>query len=115
MGHGVWNDRACLSQANARQRSRQKDGYRSVLRATALYLSFSRLDPSFEKPTVTAQSLMNVERLAAFHSCFGGHDDEINHVNFDFEFLGEETMRRTTIERGGVMQHSSEMTAIRRA
>lgn len=71
--------------------------------------------PSAEKPRVEAQSLTSVELLAAFHSCFGGYDDEINHVSFDIEFHGEETMRRTTIERGVVVQHSSEMTAIRRA
>jgi hypothetical protein len=64
---------------------------------------------------VSAQSLTNVELLAAFHSCFGGRDDEINHVSFEIASLGEETMRRTTIERGGVVQHSSDMTAIRRA
>jgi hypothetical protein len=71
--------------------------------------------PSAKKSSVIAQSLANVELLTAFHSCFGGHDDEINHVSFDMELHGEETMRRTTIQRGGVLQHSSEMTAIRRA
>jgi hypothetical protein len=71
--------------------------------------------PSAEIPSVKAQSLTNVELLAAFHSCFGGHDDEINRVSFDIALHGEGTMRRTTIERGGIVQHSSEMTAIRRA
>lgn len=71
--------------------------------------------PSAEMPKVAAQSLTNVELLAAFHSCFGGHDEEINYVSFDIALHGEETMRRTTIERGGIVQHSSEMTAIRRA
>ncbi|WP_198008869.1 hypothetical protein [Methylocystis rosea] len=68
--------------------------------------------PSAEAPKVSAQSLMNVELLAAFHSCFGGRDDEINHVSFEIASLGDEAMRRTTIERGGVVQHSSDMTAI---
>lgn len=71
--------------------------------------------PSAEAPKVSAQSLMNVELLAAFHSCFGGRDDEINHVSLEIASLGDETMWRTTIERGGVVQHSSDMTAIRHA
>ena len=71
--------------------------------------------PSVEMPRVSAQSLANVELLAAFHSCFGGRDEEINHVSFEIALHGEETMRRTTIERGGIVQHSSEMTAVRRA
>ena len=71
--------------------------------------------PSAEAPSVKAQSLTNVELLAAFHFCFGGHDDEINRVSFDLALHGEEIMRRTTIERDGIVQHSSEMTAIRRA
>ncbi|MFZ3178704.1 MAG: hypothetical protein WA156_00495 [Methylocystis silviterrae] len=71
--------------------------------------------PSVEAPKVGVQSLMNVELLAAFHSCFGGRDNEINHVSFEIASLGDDTMRRTTIERGGVVQHSSDMTAIRHA
>ena len=70
--------------------------------------------PSVETPSVKGQSISNVELLAAFHACFGGRDDEINHVSFDVAFQAEETMRRTTIERGGIVQHFSEMTAIRR-
>jgi hypothetical protein len=70
--------------------------------------------PSVETPSAKGQSIANVELLAAFHACFGGRDDEINHVSFDVAFQAEETMRRTTVERGGIVQHSSEMTAIRR-
>ncbi|WP_036279959.1 hypothetical protein [Methylocystis sp. ATCC 49242] len=70
--------------------------------------------PSVEAPSVRGQQLSNVELLAAFQASFRGHDDEINYVNFDVAFHPEETMRRTTIERGGIVQHSSEMTAIRR-
>jgi hypothetical protein len=71
--------------------------------------------PSAEAPKVSAQSLMSIELLAAFHACFGGRDDEINHVSFEITSLGDETMRRTTIERCGVVQHSSDMTAVRHA
>lgn len=78
-----------------------------------IYL-FPNSIPSADNLQVAAQSLSNVEILDAFHSCFGGRDDELNHVSFDIEFHGEETMRRTTIKRGGIVQHSSEMTAIRR-
>ena len=70
--------------------------------------------PSVEAPSVRGQPQSNVELLAAFQASFGGRDDEIDYVNFDIAFRPEETMRRTTIERGGIVQHSSEMTAIRR-
>jgi hypothetical protein len=70
--------------------------------------------PSLAAPHVDAQSLENVELLAAFHACFGGHDDELNFVDFDVAQLGNEMLRKTTVRRAGTVQQTSDMTAIRR-
>jgi hypothetical protein len=70
--------------------------------------------PSLVQPYVRAQSLDQVELLRAFHRAFGGLDDEVNYVDFELSALGEEVFRRTTIRRAGVVQHASDMTAIRR-
>ncbi len=70
--------------------------------------------PSLELPRVRAQSLDEVELLAAFHAAFGGRDDEVNYVDFDVAEQGNELLRRTVIRRAGAVQHASDMTPIRR-
>jgi hypothetical protein len=69
---------------------------------------------SAEQPSGAAQPLAAVELLAAFHNAFGGRDNEINFVDFEVGEIGDETVRRTTVRRGGAVQHASEMTPIRR-
>ena len=66
-------------------------------------------------PHPPPQRLEDVEILAAFNSCFGGSEDEINHVDFQVEHQGSETVRTTTIRRGGEDQRVSNATAIRRS
>jgi hypothetical protein len=70
--------------------------------------------PSLAVPHVDAQSLADVELLAAFHACFGGHDDELNFVDFDVAKQGNDMLRKTTVRRAGTVQQTSDMTAIRR-
>lgn len=70
--------------------------------------------PTHEKPLATAQSLDGVELLAAFHAAFGGLDEEVHYVDFELSGSDEERFRRTTIRRAGVVQHASDMTAMRR-
>lgn len=70
--------------------------------------------PSPAAPVAIAQPLENVELLAAFHSCLEGRDDEINFVDIDVSGEDDEVVRRTMVRRGGLVQHASEMTAIRR-
>lgn len=106
--------RVCPKLANGRDSGRRTLIGSFCVPPPYIYL-FPASIPFAETPRVTAQSLTNVEFLAAFHSCFGSHDDEVNHVSFEIALHGEETMRRTTIDRGGIVQHSSEMTAARRA
>ncbi len=70
--------------------------------------------PSNAQPTVRAQQLHEVELLSAFHSCFGGRDDELHFVDFEIQRNGLELLRKTSVRRGGIMQQESEMTPIRR-
>jgi len=71
--------------------------------------------PSQEKPSGVAQPLENVEILSAFHACFHGRGEELNHVQIDIEYRGDDIFRRTQVMRAGIVQHSSGMTVIRRA
>lgn len=66
-------------------------------------------------PSPIAQPLKNVEILTAFHEAFGGHDNELNHVDFEVQYRGADTVRKTRIRRGGATVRESEFTAIRRA
>lgn len=61
------------------------------------------------------QTIDDVQILRAFHKCFGGRDDELNRVSFEVAHRGAETVRSTTIERGGTQQRQSSPTAIRRS
>lgn len=70
--------------------------------------------PSLAHPFAAAQSLDQVELLDAFHRAFGGLDDEVNYVDIELGEQGDGVFRRTTIRRAGLVQHASEMTAIRR-
>ena len=45
---------------------------------------------------------------------FGGVDEEINHVDFEVEYQGTDTVRKTRIRRDGTVVRESQMTAIRR-
>lgn len=70
--------------------------------------------PSVTSPDAFAQNLVDVELLAAFHACFQGRDEEIHQVDFSLSHTGSELMRQTTVRRGGLIQQTSDMTAIRR-
>jgi len=78
-----------------------------------IYL-FPAAIPDAEHPAARAQPLSGVELLAAFHAAFAGRDDEVNFVDFEVGEQGDELVRRTVIRRAGVVQHASDMTAIRR-
>lgn len=66
-------------------------------------------------PRPAAQALDDVHLLKAFHDCFRGHDDEVNFVDFEVEYRGVETVRRTRVRRGGQIAKESNLTAIQRA
>ena len=66
-------------------------------------------------PAPISQKIGDVELLSAFHNCFRGDDSEINHVDFSLGVSGVETVRTTTIRRGGVTQKMSRPTPLRRS
>ena len=70
--------------------------------------------PCDASPIAKAQSSDAVELLAAFHSCFGGRDEELHFVDFEIRRNGAELLRKTTVRRDGLVQQESEMTPIRR-
>lgn len=70
--------------------------------------------PSLAQPLADAQPLSAVELLAAFHTCFGGRDQELNCVSFEVGGTGADLLRKTTVRRDGIIVQESEMTAIRR-
>lgn len=79
-----------------------------------IYLFPATLPHVRTNPDPAPHELKNVEFLDALHKCFKGHDDEINRVRFAVSHKGSDTVRVTTIERGGTVQRASDETAIRR-
>ena len=79
-----------------------------------IYL-FPRTVPSVRNnPNAEPHKLDDVAFLKALNECFGGYLDEIKRVRFLVTHKGSDTVRTTLIERGGVTQHASRPTAIRR-
>jgi len=66
-------------------------------------------------PNPVAQNLEDVQILNAFHTCLAGAADEVNYVDFDVEYKGTDTVRRTRIRRAGAVEKESKLTAIRRS
>ena len=79
-----------------------------------IYLFPATIPRPRNNPRPRAQPLGDVHFLQALHECFGGADEEINHVDFEVEHQGADTVRKTRIRRGGAVARESRMTAIRR-
>lgn len=79
-----------------------------------IYLFPATIPNVRNNPQPEPHALQNVELLDALHRCFGGRDEEVNRVRFRVSHRGNETVRVTTIERGGATQHTSDETPIRR-
>ncbi len=65
-------------------------------------------------PEAVAQELGSVQFLAALHECFAGRNEEVSYVDWSVEHKGSDTVRKTTIRRGGDVVKESKFTAIRR-
>jgi len=65
------------------------------------------------KPRING--IEDVGILKAMHDCFGGSDSELNHVEIEVAHQGAETVRKTTIVRGGVVRKTTDPTPIRRS
>ncbi|MCB9982115.1 MAG: hypothetical protein H6861_00350 [Rhodospirillales bacterium] len=80
-----------------------------------IYLLPGTIPSPRNNPHPAPHKLEEVELLQAFHSCFGGTNQEINFVDFEVGHRGSETVRRTSIMRDGEPQKVSEDIAIRRS
>ena len=80
-----------------------------------IYLFPGTVPSPRNNPNPRINALEDVGILQAMQRCFGGHDAEINSVGIEVGHRGAETVRRTTITRGGIVRKSSEPTPIRRS
>ncbi len=80
-----------------------------------IYLMPGTIPSPRNNPRPAPQKINDVELLRAFHNCFGGKDEELNFVDFEVSYKGAETVRKTSIERNGEVQQTSDATAIRRS
>jgi len=79
-----------------------------------IYLFPGTIPSVRNNPSPAPHQLAEVGILDAFHRCFGGRDEELNYVQFTVSHRGADTMRKTSITRGGGLQRESDDTAIRR-
>jgi hypothetical protein len=79
-----------------------------------IYLFPATIPSPRNNPHPMAQSLDDVELLAAFNACFQGDAAEVNAVDFMVQYRGSDILRTTRVTRSGVVQQESAPTAIRR-
>lgn len=84
------------------------------LTTPCIYLFPGTLPTVRNNPDPEPHTLAEVGFLDALHRCFGGRDEEVNRVRFAVANRGAELVRTTTVERGGVVQRTSEATPIQR-
>ncbi|MCA1986080.1 MAG: hypothetical protein LDL27_06350 [Desulfovibrio sp.] len=104
--------RICPKIANSNDRLTTVGPYR--LPPPCIYLFPPTIPSPRNNPSPAPQAIGQVELLQAFHLCFGGIDEELNSVHITVAHQGAETVRSTSVIRGGVPQRESGMTAIRR-
>lgn len=84
------------------------------LTAPCIYLFPKTVPEARLNPTPATKTIHDVEFAQALHACFGGCDKELNHVAIEAEPRGAETLRRTTVSRGGEIARQSKFNPIRR-
>ncbi len=80
-----------------------------------IYLFPGTVPSPRNNPKPRVNTLKDVGLLEAMHLCFGGRDEELNLVEIEVAHKGAETVRTTTISRGGVVRKTTEPTPIRRS
>ncbi|AXI44582.1 hypothetical protein C1J03_00185 [Sulfitobacter sp. SK012] len=80
-----------------------------------IYLFPGTVPSPRNNPNPRINTLEDVGLLAAMQACFGGREEEVNHVGIDVAHREAETVRRTTITRDGAVQKMTEPTPIRRS
>jgi hypothetical protein len=105
--------RTCPKIAGNESRLKSVGAYR--LPPPCIYVMPATIPSPRNNPNPAPQKISESELLSAFHECFGGNSNEINSVEFEVGYEGSDTVRKTTIKRDGVVQHSSDATPIRRS
>lgn len=104
--------RPCPKLTNAPERITAVTHYQ--LPPPCIYLLPATVASARNNPKPTAQSLSDVHLLKAFHECFGGKPDELNYVDFEVEYRGNDLFRTTRIRRDGQTVQESKPTPIQR-
>lgn len=105
--------RSCPKVAHDKGRINEVGPYR--LPPPCIYLFPGTIPQPRNNPKPTPQKIQDVGFLAALHKCFGGKDEELNRVYFEAAMDGVELVRKTRIERGGLVQRESRPTPIQRS
>lgn len=79
-----------------------------------IYVMPATIPSPRNNPNPKAQNLDDVEILAAFNSCFGGREEEVNFIDFEVGYQENDTVRTTKIRRDSKEQKVSEATKIQR-
>jgi len=79
-----------------------------------LYLMPATIPSPRNNPSPQPHSISDVGLMQAFYDCFGVQEDEVNQVLIQVEHQGAETVRTTTILRGGTIQKQSAPTTLKR-
>ena len=104
--------RPCPKISSDARRSMTVGSYR--LPPPCIYVMPATIPSPRNNPNPKAQSLDDVEILAAFNSCFGGREEEVNFIDFEVGYQENDTVRTTKIRRDGKEQKVSEATKIQR-
>jgi hypothetical protein len=104
--------RPCPKLHNAPERVTVVSHYE--LPPACIYVFPATIASARNNPKPVAQSIDEVQLLKAFHNCFGGRDEELNFVDFEVEYRGNDLVRTTRIRRGGEVVQESKPTPIQR-
>ena len=80
-----------------------------------IYLFPDTIPSPRNNPSPEPHSIDDVGLLKALHECFQGSDDELNLVQLEVAHQGSETVRTTSVHRGGVLRKESDRTPIQRS
>lgn len=105
--------RPCPKLRGAEDRLTDVGPYR--LPPPCIYLFPATVPSVRNNPKPRVNQLADVGILDAMHRCFGGEDPEVNSVGIEVAHRGVETVRTTTITRGGVVRKTTDPTPIRRS
>ena len=105
--------RPCPKLASTPERITEVGQFR--LPPPCIYLFPGTVPSVRNNPSPKINSLADVGILDAMHRCFGGEKSELNSVGIEVAHRGIETVRTTTITRGGVIRKTTEPTPIRRS